>query len=180
MDRRGRLGIYYPRVEGLDAWKTLQSGSSHHECFEGTVPEGRTVSDDRSRPGPDNGWRILFMDDEEMLRKAVPRMLATAGYDVECASDGDEAIDLYRAALDAGRPFDVVILDLGVKQGRGGEETIDELIAVDPDVRAILSSGRLTEASMVSFERFGFAGAIEKPYTGSELRAAIAKVLGEK
>lgn len=120
------------------------------------------------------------MDDEEMLRKAVPRMLATAGYDVECAGDGDEAIRLYRAAFEAGRPFDIVILDLAVKHGKGGEETIGELRAVDPGVRAILSSGRLTEASMISFKQYGFVGAIEKPYTGSELRAAIERVFAEK
>jgi len=120
------------------------------------------------------------MDDEEMLRKAVPRMLATAGYAVECARDGAEAIRLYRAALEAGRSFDLVILDLGVKNGMGGEETIEELRAVDPDVRAILSSGRLTEASMVSFKQYGFVGAIEKPYTGSELRAAIESVFAGK
>ncbi|MBN1884697.1 MAG: response regulator [Candidatus Krumholzibacteriota bacterium] len=135
------------------------------------------MRDGSSASNGDGRARILFMDDEEMLRRAVPRMLATAGYDVDCAKDGDEALRKYRVSLHAGRPYDLVILDLGVKKGKGGKETIAELREIDPAVRAIVSSGRLADSNMVSFEQFGFAGAIGKPYTGSELRSAIERVL---
>ncbi|MEE8397448.1 MAG: ATP-binding protein, partial [Desulfobacterales bacterium] len=56
--------------------------------------------------------RLLVMDDEEMIRVLAFKRLSRLGYDVEVAGDGAEAIEQYRKAMDSGKPFDVVILDL--------------------------------------------------------------------
>ena len=68
------------------------------------------------------------MDDEEMLRKLARQMLEREGYAVETVKDGLEAIAVYQKQKGLGEPFDAVILDLTIKGGMGGEQTIRELL----------------------------------------------------
>ena len=63
------------------------------------------------------------------------------GYEVALASDGDEAVSLFRKAKKAGEPFDAVILDLTIPGGMGGRETIKKLKKIDPKVKAVVASG---------------------------------------
>ncbi|NJL35045.1 MAG: response regulator [Chloroflexaceae bacterium] len=64
---------------------------------------------------------ILVMDDDQVIRTVVRRILSKAGYDVVCAADGDEAVGVYRQAKDAGKPFDVTVMDLTIPGGMGGK-----------------------------------------------------------
>jgi CheY-like chemotaxis protein len=125
----------------------------------------------------DGRKRILFMDDEEMLRSVVSRMLEIMGYDVVSAADGEEALDLYVEASQSGEPFDAVILDLSVNKGMGGREAVEKLIEFDPDVVALLSSGFVGDPVLQNYREFGFKGVIPKPYTSDELREGLKKVL---
>jgi len=79
--------------------------------------------------------RVLVMDDEESLRNLAQRMLERLGYRVETVKDGLEAIEAYKKQKDSVEPFDAVILDLTIKGGMGGEQTIRELIKIDPGVK---------------------------------------------
>ena len=81
------------------------------------------------------------MDDEEGVRKLVGRLLRRMGHEVELAEDGQRAVEAYESAQGQGRPFDVVILDLTVRGGMGGQETIQALLKIDPAVKAIVMSG---------------------------------------
>ena len=65
--------------------------------------------------------RILLMDDEELVRTIVGIMIGTLGHEVEFAENGEEAVAKYSEALSAGRRFDIVILDLTIRDGIGGE-----------------------------------------------------------
>ncbi|MDD3643868.1 MAG: response regulator [Candidatus Krumholzibacteria bacterium] len=121
--------------------------------------------------------RILFMDDEEMLRSVVTRMLEIMGYETVPAADGEEAVRLYREAAEAGRPFDAVILDLSVPRGMGGREAMKRLLEIDPDVVALISSGYLGDHALTEFRRYGFKGVVAKPYTSDELRDTLKGVL---
>lgn len=123
--------------------------------------------------------RVLVMDDDEAVRNLAARVLRGAGYQVELAADGAEAIASYQRAKRAGAPFDVVLLDLTVVGGMGGEETVRRLRGFDPQVRAIVSSGYSTEATMSDYTRYGFDGVVPKPYTVSELTRVVAAVLGQ-
>jgi CheY-like chemotaxis protein len=123
--------------------------------------------------------RILLMDEEESIRKVVAEMLTYLGYDVELARDGAEAVELYRAALSSGDPFKAVILDLTVSKGMGGLEAIRRLLEVDPGVRAIISSGYSGDPVMVNSRKYGFRGAIAKPYGIEELNRVLQKALDE-
>lgn len=122
--------------------------------------------------------RVLLMDDEATIRRVAGRLLERLGYRVDYAVDGAEALDLYRAARDAGQPYRVVILDLTVAAGMGGEECIKRLRDIDPHVRAIVSSGYSNDPVMAQYERFGFAGVVAKPYRLNELSAALQHAIG--
>ncbi len=121
--------------------------------------------------------RILLMDDEEVIRVAASDLLKLLGYEVECASDGAEAIDLYTKAREAQDPFSVVIMDLTVPGGMGGKAAIERLRQIDPDVRAIVSSGYSTDPIMSDYKRYGFKGIVPKPYNARDLSAALQEVL---
>jgi len=124
--------------------------------------------------------RILVMDDEEMIRNISHQLLSRLGYEPESTQDGAEAIELYKNAMDSGRPFDAVILDLTVKVGMGGKKTVKKLLEIDPQVRAIISSGYLNDPVMHDFRKYGFTGALTKPYTIEDLSNALNKVANEK
>jgi len=85
---------------------------------------------------------------------------------------------LYEEAKTDGRPFDVVIMDLTVPGGMGGQEAVKLLLEIDPEVRAIVSSGYSTDPVMADFTRYGFSGVVAKPYRASELIEEVQRVLG--
>jgi PAS domain S-box-containing protein len=122
--------------------------------------------------------RVLVMDDEEMLRKLVRQMLERMGYAVETVKDGAEAIATYKSQKDSGEPFDAAILDLTIKGGMGGEQTIRELLKIDPGIKAIVSSGYFDDPVMSDFQKYGFKGAMPKPYGKSALKKTLEKVSG--
>ncbi len=121
--------------------------------------------------------RILLMDDENDIQEVVSELLTTQGYEVVCVNDGKEAVDCYREAMNTPRPFNAVILDLSVASGMGGEETMRELLEVDPRVRAVVSSGFANDPAMINFKQHGFAAKVAKPYRVEELDAALRSLL---
>jgi two-component system, cell cycle sensor histidine kinase and response regulator CckA len=120
--------------------------------------------------------RVLVMDDEEMLRQLVRQMLDRMGYAVETVKNGFEAIEAFKKQKDSGEPFDAVILDLTIKGGMGGEQTIGELIKLDPNVRAIVCSGYYDDPVLSDFKEYGFRGAVAKPYAKKNLKEALEKL----
>ncbi len=117
--------------------------------------------------------KILLMDDEEMLRKVVENILKRSGYESALAKDGAEAVDMYKRAFEAGRPFDVVILDLSVKGGMGGKEAVRLLKEINPNARVIVSSGYSNDPVMTDYRAYGFCMALSKPYNVTQLNEAI-------
>ena len=99
------------------------------------------------------------------------------GYDAEVVESGHDAVDRFKRAKAAGRPFDAVMLDLVVPRDLGGREAIGMLTALDPAVRAILVSGYAQDEAMSSFRDYGFAAAMTKPYTLQELRVTLETVI---
>jgi len=120
------------------------------------------------------------MDDEDMIRTLLSRMLATAGYEVELTQEGGEAVKKYTAAKKSGKPFDAIILDLTIPGGMGGKETIKKLLEIDPDVKAIVSSGYATDPIMSEYKKYGFSGVVPKPYKLRQMEEILHNLLTGK
>jgi CheY-like chemotaxis protein len=117
--------------------------------------------------------RILVMDDEELVRELASSILASIGYRADTAINGSETINLYKEAMDSSNPFDAVILDLTIPGGMGGKETIQRLLEIDPEVKAIISSGYSNDPVLANFQEYGFKGVIAKPYGTRELSVVV-------
>lgn len=128
-------------------------------------------------PGRVPPSRILVMDDDALVRKAVGGLLGALGHSVELAAEGLTAVERYRAARVAGEPFDLVVLDLTVRGGLGGIETLELLKREDPAVRAVVSSGYSDTAAIAEPGRFGFVAVLPKPYSRTVLEQVLASVL---
>jgi nitrogen-specific signal transduction histidine kinase/CheY-like chemotaxis protein len=133
---------------------------------------------DKAGQPPAVNKKILFMDDEEMLRNVTRDILKMLGCEVEVAGNGEEAIQLYAKARQAGAPFGAVILDLTIKGGMGGKETLQHLKEIDPDVRAIVASGYANDPVMSNFREYGFLDALPKPYQLKDLVKSLRAVTG--
>ena len=128
---------------------------------------------------PYSAAKVLVMDDDEMVRFVAGETLKRYGFEVEFASDGSQAVELYRQHRLAGTPFAAVILDLNIPGGMGGEEAMQRLLEIDPAAKGYVSSGRTDDPVMVNFRDFGFSGTIEKPYfyLNKELMQTFCKSL---
>lgn len=123
--------------------------------------------------------RVLVMEDEELVRAVIGHMLAHLGYSVEYAGDGKQAIEQYLNAKSQGNPFDAVIMDLTIPGGMGGREAIRKLRDLDPEVKAVVSSGYSNDPIMSDYENFGFKAVIAKPYRIEDLSRVLHEVVGE-
>ena len=121
--------------------------------------------------------RILVMDDEEVIRNLLRELLETLGYTVECVQDGAEAVAVYQRAQAARQSFAAVILDYTMPGGVGGLETLNRLRAIDPQVKALISSGYANNPVMADWAYYGFSGVVAKPYTMAQLQEALHNVL---
>jgi CheY-like chemotaxis protein len=119
------------------------------------------------------------MDDEEIVRDVVGDMLTSLGYEAVTVEEGNEAVRLYKEALDKGEPFDVVIMDLTVPGGIGGKETVKRLLEIDPGARVVVSSGYSNDSIMANYKDYGFSDVITKPYTVEELSEKLYHVIKE-
>ena len=133
-----------------------------------------------STPEPGQSQRVLLMDDEETIRNLGKRVLSRLNFETATAADGAECVRAYRAAFAAGRPFDLVIMDLTIPGGMGGMETITELRKIDPKVRAIVSSGYSNDPVLANFRDFGFQAVVAKPYDVNLLATVIDRVITKR
>ncbi|MEI7554353.1 PAS domain S-box protein [Candidatus Chlorohelix sp.] len=124
--------------------------------------------------------RILVMDDEHLLRTLVKQYLQRLGHKVEVAEEGEEACQLYRAALETKHPFDVVLLDLTIPGGLGGKQTMVKLLELDPQVQAVVCSGYSNDPIMSDYQQYGFKAVLPKPYHMSDLQKLLVKLAMEK
>ncbi|PKL60776.1 MAG: response regulator [Methanomicrobiales archaeon HGW-Methanomicrobiales-4] len=124
-------------------------------------------------------YRILLLDDEPAICEITGILLKKLGYDPFITSKGEDTIEAYRGSIKEGNRFDLVILDLSIPGGIGGREVIAALQGIDPEVRALVSSGDANDSAVTHYLDFGFAGVLMKPYNKAGLDAAIKAVVGQ-
>jgi two-component system, cell cycle sensor histidine kinase and response regulator CckA len=120
---------------------------------------------------------ILLMDDEESILDSYGKLLLMKGFDVYTACNGEQAIDTYKQVLSSDRRVDVAIIDLTIPEGMGGVETVARIKEIDPDVRAIATTGHFQDCLTDDYKKNGFVGILPKPYMLKELLEAIDRVI---
>lgn len=175
------LAITYSIIKKHEGYITVDSQPGKGTVFSFYLPalDGpRPVAAQIEEEKPVFGQgKILFMDDQPGIRDVVGQMLAYLGYEVEFARDGEEAIELYKQRKGAGDGFDLIILDLTIPGGMGGKEAMQKLCELDPEVKAIVSSGYSHDPVIALYKEFGFHGVVNKPYEINELSRVVAKVI---
>ena len=121
--------------------------------------------------------RILFMDDEESIREMAASLLKRLGMHVTLAVDGAEVVTQYREAMERGETFDLVITDLTVPGAMGGKEAVQQLQAIDSNVKVIVSSGYSSDPILADFKSHGFFDMVAKPYELADLKRVLKSAL---
>jgi two-component system cell cycle sensor histidine kinase/response regulator CckA len=134
-----------------------------------TKPAGNTAR--FTRP------RILVLEDEPLIRQLLVANLEQEGFEVVETEDGVETAARYIESYDRGDPFDLVIADLSIPNGVGGAKAIEEIMQIDPGVKAIVSSGYSDDPVMAEPGTFGFSGVLPKPYQPKQLLSLVQRIL---
>jgi CheY-like chemotaxis protein len=125
-------------------------------------------------PAVPESLRVLLMDDEDQVRTMLAEMLQELGHTVDAVDNSEEAIAYYRQQLAVHTSYDLVILDLTIPGGLGGKDTLQRLRELNPNIRAIATSGYSIDPVMANYTQFGFVGCLTKPYRLQELHAVLA------
>ena len=137
-------------------------------------PATAAASPDAPVPGArTRSGLILLVDDESGVRETASKLLSRMGYQVTCAGDGEQAIQLFRSQADR---IVGVILDLTMPQ-LDGVQTLIRLRLIRENVPVIISSGYGEQDVMQRFEGLHVNGFISKPYTLDGLRQALDQSL---
>ena len=123
--------------------------------------------------------KVLVMDDDKNIREINRLMLMELGYEVELAKNGEEAIKAYKNSIIQNKIFDAVIIDLTIRGGMGGKETIVKLLELDANANAIIVSGYSSDSVMDDCKAYGFKDCIKKPYTLEQLANVLYKVINK-
>ena len=176
------LATTYSIIKNHDGYITVESEVGAGTTFHIYLPASKRPIPAKKREEavqsafPGRG-KILVMDDEEVIREMLSKMLPLAGYEVELVKDGAEAIERYVKAEKAGQPFDAVIMDLTVPGGMGGREAIKELLEIAPAAKVIVSSGYATDSVMADYKQYGFSAIAAKPYSAGDLERILHNIL---
>ncbi len=144
----------------------------------GILLEGSKIKEKKGEI-PRKHAKVLVMDDEDIIRRVLSKMLTQLGYEAHVVNEGISAIKLYKKFLEKNDPFDVVILDLTIRGGMGGAETMENLLIIDPKAKVLASSGYTTDKVITNYESYGFSGALIKPYRVNELDKILLDILNK-
>lgn len=114
---------------------------------------------------------VLVADDEKSIRLTVSQALASQGYEVATAVDGSTALDQLKAS-----PADLLLLDIQMP-GMDGIEVLQKAMAQQPSLKVIMISAHGSVDNAVDAMKLGAVDYLQKPFTPSELRELVNRVL---
>lgn len=112
---------------------------------------------------------VLVCDDEEIMRDVLETILSGAGYKVELARTGEEALEIYPT-----QPFDIVLMDVSMP-GMGGLTALEEMIKLDPEAVVLMVTAFATFDTAISAWEKGAEGVIRKPFQNEQILNLVAK-----
>jgi signal transduction histidine kinase/CheY-like chemotaxis protein len=181
-DRGSGLGLAtsYSIIKNHGGWIEVKSSLGKGSTFLIYLPAVAEQKEEKmsvSEVAPSRSGKVLIMDDEPVVLNVVGELVRALGHEVEFAEHGTVAIEKYSQARASGKPFDVVILDLTIRGGMGGAETVRKLLEIDPEVKAVVSSG-YSDADVVSkYREYGFSAFLKKPYKVDDLQDVLTMLI---
>ena len=171
------LAMVYGIVQGHNGTIRCYSEPGHGTTFkiylpatESEEPKDMAVSRDKPAGGTET---ILVVDDEDPIRDLGERILSGAGYAVLKASDGEEALKVYRARQ---TEISLVLLDL-IMPKMGGTECLEGLLKINPHVKVLVASGFSVNARTQAAVNAGAQGCVNKPFSMNDLLRSVRQVL---
>ncbi|MHC9542447.1 MAG: PAS domain S-box protein [Vulcanimicrobiota bacterium] len=116
---------------------------------------------------------LLFVDDEDSVRKMGERILREAGYTVLIAENGQQALE---SAIREKERISLVILDLSMPE-MGGMDCLKKLVEAIPEIRILIMSGYAADANPEECLKMGARGFISKPFRMNDLLQKVRTVL---
>lgn len=171
----GSLSVSSEPGKGATVRLYLPLDADHDETESGGISSQFFES-----PPHSSASRILVLEDDPLVRSLIVRNLGTQGYEVAESVEGGETVRLYQEAMQSGRPFDLVILDLSIPNGMGGVRTMEKLKQLDPEVLAIVSSGYSDDPVMARPAAYGFTAVLPKPYEPADMLRLVKTVLAQR
>ena len=170
------LAMVFGIVEQHGGHIELRSEPGNGTTFRITLPlvEASVESDPSNPPaarlGPRRPLRVLAVDDEPMIARAVVRMLRPAGHVVSVAASAEEALEKL-----ADQTFDVVVSDVGLGSGMNGWELANAVKQRWPGVHFLLATGWGATIDPREARARGVEAVLSKPYHPTDLIQALAR-----
>ncbi len=171
------LAICYSIVKKHDGFITVRSekqmGTTVDVYLPAAVAENAADESAAANGSTIRRKRVLVMDHDPVMRDVMGIMLNFLGYASEFAKDEEEAIRLFKNAVDDGQPFAASILDATIPESKGVEGIFQELLGMDPQVKAVIAGDDSRQPVMSEFRRYGFSAAIARPYSMDALKIVL-------
>lgn len=156
---------------------SANSGEDGGACFELYLPANNKNDFHPSvEKSNDLALRVLVLDDEPQICSMVEKALTREGHEVFCVSTGKAALRAYDKAEEFGRSFDVLLFDLDIRGGMRGDETLSQIRAKNPEVKAIVTTGYVDDTVLENYLEHGFCGILTKPFRISHLTSTIERL----
>ncbi len=173
------LAVVYTIVKNHGGWISVESIVDRFTTFTvylpalplGTIVPLQTTTIVQGRGS------ILMVDDDEMIRKFTTRVLTLLGYELTTVADGVSGIRIVQERMERGEPFSAVILDLTIPGGMGGVEILAEIRKIQPNIKAVVSSGYSNDSVLANYHQYGFQDVLLKPYEINQLSNVLNSLL---
>jgi two-component system, cell cycle sensor histidine kinase and response regulator CckA len=180
MGRGTGLGLAsaYGIIKGHRGMITVYSEKGQGTTFNIYLPASlkEANAEEPTEQEPTGGWEtILLVDDEKVITDVTGNLLTELGYQIITAASGDQAIAIYAQRH---AKIDLVIIDM-IMPGMSGSDTFDQLIALNPSVRVILSSGYSLSGKAQAIMDRGVRAFLQKPYRLHDLAQKIREALAD-
>lgn len=171
------LAMVYGIIKGHEGWIQAYSEVGKGTNFKIYLPRVQEELEipEKTEPVEIRGGveTVLLVDDEDVVRSMGSTMLERFGYKVIPAEDGVQALEIYKRDKDR---IALVILDVTMPK-KTGRDTLIDLLAFDPEIEVIISSGFDRSGPVEELLELGAKGFVQKPYKISEMLGAVRGVL---
>ncbi len=179
------LATCYSIIKKHQGHLSVRSEIGHGTTFIMYLPASDKSIENHNKKGREDyqfqkQYRLLIMDDEVYVRDIAKEIFEDFGFKVATATDGADAVQLYKEAMESAEPFDFVILDLTIPGGMGGYRTLQKLQELDPEIKAMVTSGYSSDPIMSNYRHYGFVGRLKKPFKRNDIGRVLTTIICEE